>query len=80
MKVSLSKTLLTLLGALFMLASTHADDAQIKQQLVGYWKGPDNQTIVVKADGTIMRSDYPVIQKWGSARWRVSHRRSEAGN
>jgi hypothetical protein len=36
MKIGLTKTLLTILCALFMGMSARADDAQIKKQLVGY--------------------------------------------
>jgi hypothetical protein len=56
--------LLSLLAAWLVVTSARADDAAIKKQLLGYWKGPDNQTIIVKADGTMTSSGYPVIQKW----------------
>jgi hypothetical protein len=45
--------LMTFLATLSLLptSTAAADDAAIKKQLVGSWKGPDNQPIVLKANG-----------------------------
>ena len=49
---------MTLLATLSLLpASVAADDAAIKKQLVGSWKGPDGQTIILKEDGVMTDSD-----------------------
>ena len=40
--MKLPNTLLTFLAASLIATSASADDAAIKKQLVGYWKGPDN--------------------------------------
>jgi hypothetical protein len=59
--------LMTFLGALSLLpASIIADDAAIKNQLVGSWKGPDNQPIVLKANGVMDTNckDCTATQKW----------------
>jgi hypothetical protein len=45
-------------------ASARADDAAFKKQLVGSWKGPDAQTIVVKQSGVMTSSDNPTPEKW----------------
>jgi hypothetical protein len=42
----------------------HADDAATTQQLLGSWKGPDKQTIVLSPKGVMKSSDNPVAQKW----------------
>ena len=56
---------MTFLATLSLLpAAAPADDAAIKKQLVGSWKGPDGQTIVVKEDGVMTSSDNPVPEKW----------------
>src|SRR2546428_8809580 len=65
MKTKLTTILLTFLAAVSLLpASALADDAAIKKQLVGSWKGPDGQTIVVKEDGVMTSSDDPTPEKW----------------
>ena len=64
MKMKLANALMTFLAASLIATSARADDAAIKKQLVGYWKGPDNQTIVVKDDGVMISYDYPVPRRW----------------
>jgi hypothetical protein len=54
---------MTLFAALLVVSSARVDDAAIKKQLLADWKGPTNQAIVVKANGTITSFDYPVTQK-----------------
>lgn len=65
MRTRLITILMTFLATGAMLpASAPADDAAIKQQLVGSWKGPDGQTIVVRDDGLMTSSDNPIPEKW----------------
>src|SRR4029450_7503689 len=64
MKMRLANTLIAFLAAALIATSASADDAAIKKQLLGYWKGPDNQTIVLKEDGAMISYDYPVPRKW----------------
>jgi len=61
----LTTILVTFLATLSLLsAAVPADDAAIQKQLVGSWKGPDGQTIVVKADRVMTSSDDPTPEKW----------------
>ncbi len=65
MTARLITILMTFLATVALLpASTPMDDAAIKKQLVGSWKGPDDQTIVVKEDGVMTSSDDPTPEKW----------------
>jgi hypothetical protein len=58
MTTRLTTILLAFLATLSSLsASVAANDAAIKKQLVGSWKGPDGQTIILKEDGVITDSD-----------------------
>jgi hypothetical protein len=65
MKTTLTATLVTFLatGSLCP-ALAHADDAAIKKQLVGSWKGPDDQTIVLTEKGVMTSSDNPISERW----------------
>ncbi len=68
MKLRLTTAVMTLLSTLFLIpGSVQADDAAIRKQLVGTWKGPDGQTIVVKENGVMTDSDDP----GGSQRWEI---------
>jgi hypothetical protein len=67
MTTRLTTILMIFLAILSLLpASVSADDAAIKKQLVGTWKGPDDQTIILKEDGVMTSSDnYPGSkQRW----------------
>ena len=65
MTTRLTTILMTLLATLSLLpASMAADDATIKKQLVGSWKGPNNETIVLKENGVMISSDMPGPQTW----------------
>jgi hypothetical protein len=77
MKVPLTK-LMTCLCTLWLVSSSaHADDAAIKKQLVGSWKGPGAQTIVLKENGVMIDSTFPTpgpgapaIAYW-TQRWEI---------
>ena len=63
----LTTALMTFLVTLSLLpASVAANDAAVKKQLVGSWRGPDNQPIVLKENGVMDTNceDCTVTQKW----------------
>jgi hypothetical protein len=66
MTTRLTTILITFLATLSLLpASVAADDAAIKKQLVGSWKGPDNQPIVLQENGIMANcKDCTATQRW----------------
>jgi hypothetical protein len=70
--------LMTCLCSLWVVSSSaHADDAAIKKQLVGSWKGPGGQILVVKENGGMTDSTFPTpgpgapaIAYW-TQRWEI---------
>lgn len=65
MKRRLITTALTFLFTLvFSGAAAQADDAASKKQLVGSWKGPYGQTIVLKESGVATNSERDAPGKW----------------
>jgi hypothetical protein len=69
---------MTCLCSLWVVSSSaHADDAAIKKQLVGSWKGPGDQILVVKENGVMTDSTFPTpgpgapsIAYW-TQRWEI---------
>ena len=60
MTARLITILMTFLATVALLpASTPVDDAAIKKQLVGSWKGPDDWTFVLKEDGVMVTTENP---------------------
>jgi hypothetical protein len=55
--------LAAVLMTLFVAVTARADDASIKNQLIGRWKTPGG-VVVLKADGTMLQSGFPGPQKW----------------
>ena len=64
MKPSLRSLLIAMLGGFLPISTLHADDAASTQQLLGSWKGPGKETIVLSPKGVMKTSDNPVSQKW----------------
>ena len=53
------------LVALSLVASSvHADDAALKKQLIGPWKGPDGQTFLLKKNGIMTDSERDAPGTW----------------
>lgn len=54
MKAKLTTAALTLLATLLLIpGAARADDSALRRQLIGSWRGPSGQSIVLKQDGSV---------------------------